>query len=362
MRTFESAAFTRLLCVGALAILLIGREVSSAQPQGDTEDAWRSRDPVVRAANRGVALMERYQYAEAVKAFEEAARLAPKSTEVRVNLAIAVYNRNAKGDLERADTLLGAVLQDEPDNVRALYLRGIMHQYRGHDEEAVPCFQRVLKLEPHDASAWYLLARSKSHLGQPCRAELERAIQENPALVSAYYDLMRVARQEGDQEQARLYQEKFVKLRQSPLADMVVMPNYNRMGPLAVVRPLTALPKRSVASGELAADTVRTLWKASGSMSLQGIEAGDQPAAVRKIRAGAGRIATADVNGDGRPDMVTTAKVSRSWGCTLLLAGRPGGSFVDVTASSGLANVCGALALAFGDYDNDDNVDLFVSR
>lgn len=362
VRTFKSASFSRVFCFGVLVVLLIGREVSWAQPQGDTEHAWRSTDPVVRAANRGVALMERYQYAEAVKAFEEGARLAPKSIEVRVNLAIALYNRNAKGDLERADELLDAVLHEDPDNVRALYLRGIMHQYRGRDEEAVPCFQRVLKLEPHDASAWYLLARSKSHLDQPWRAELERAIQENPALVSAYYDLMRVTRQEGNQEQARLYQEKFVKLRQSPLADTVVMPNYNQMGPLAVVRPLSTLPKRGVVSGELAAGTVKTLWKASESISLQSIEAGDQPAAIRRLRAGAGRLAMADVNGDGRLDMVTTAKVSRSWGCTLLLAGHPDGSFVDITVSSGLANVCGALAYAFGDYDNDDNVDLFVSR
>jgi len=296
--------------------------------------------------------MERYEYADAVKAFEQAAKLAPDSVEIRIDLAIAMYNRGGKGDLERCEALLDAALAVEPDNVRARYFRGIAYQYRGQDEQAIGCFDRVVKLVPHDAVAWYLLARSKVHLGQPCRAELERAVKENPGLVSAYYDLMRIARQEGDVEQARAYQEMFVKLRESPLSEMVVMPHYRRMGRLAVVRPMSARPGRNVAGGELSAAAPRTL--------LEGFGVTTHPARIRESLAlfGAG-AAMAEVNGDGHMDLAISAPVEGRLRLILLL-GRPDGTFVDATKSSGLATIAPVKSCAFGDYDNDDKVDLFV--
>ncbi len=299
--------------------------------------------PVVQATNRGVALMGQYKYAEAVAAFEEAVALEPDSADARVNLAIAVWNRNAKGDLPQAETLLDAVLADQPDHTRALYFRGITHQFSGRDEPAMACFQRVLQARPHDAYAWYLLARSKSHLGQPCRHELERAIEENPALVSAHYDLMRVAAQEGDKDEVRARQEVFVKLRQSPLAEMVTVPHYGRMGPLAMVRPMSGRAKRSVTSGELSAGQPRTLLRGFGIEIVHPTESG---------------LAMADVNGDGYVDI---AVAHPGLSDVVLLLGKPDGTVEDGTRISNLGVAGIALACAFGDYDNDGNVDLFVS-
>jgi hypothetical protein len=345
-----------------LAILSFPGGVSAAQPVGKTEDAWRTLDPVVRATNRGVALMERYEYAQAVTAFAEAHKLAPDSAETRVNLAIAVYNRCAKGDLEEAEKLLDEVIRDDPNHARALYFRAITHQYRGHDEKAISHLQHLVKLVPHDACVWYLLARSKTHLGQPARAALERAIQENPGLASAYYDLMRIAYQEGEEDKAQALQETFVKLRQSPLAEMLVIPQYRQMGPLAVVRPVSGEPRRSVAGGETAAGPVKTVFAASTSTPLRGFDTKERATAAGAIRARHGvQLAMADVNGDGRLDLVTTAVVRDGCrGVTLLLGGVDGG-FTDATETSGLAVAREAVSCAFGDYDNDNKVDLFIS-
>ena len=358
-RLAETAAF--IACATLAGLLLCGR-MAAAQAADDPKGAWQMSDPVVRATNRGVALMERYEYAKAVEALEEALGLASDSVEIRVNLAIALYNRCAKGDLERAEAVLDEVLRGHPEDGRALYFRAITHQYRGDDEKAVPLFEQVVRLLPHDACAWYLLARSKSHLGQPCRMELERAVRENPALVSAYYDLMRAARQAGDNDGAQHYMEMFTKLRQSPLAEKVVMPQYNEMGPLARVRPLATVPSRNPAGGELTAGAARTIFEAPGQTARTG-EQGRDLAVVPELLKKGWPVAVADVNGDHHLDMVITEPVSEtSLGCVLLLIGQADGRLIDLTSKSGLAPVCGALSFAFGDYDNNGKVDLFISR
>jgi tetratricopeptide (TPR) repeat protein len=362
VHTLKRAGFMAVRWPTALATLIVIQAVGQAAAQTEPADAWRTLDPVVRATNRGVALMERYEYAAAVEALERACKLAPRSAEARVNLAIALYNRCGKGDLERAEVVLDKVLIDDPNNVRALYFRGIMHQYSGRDEQAITCFERVLKFAPHDAYAWYLLARSKSHLGRPCRAELERAIQENSALASAYYDLMRIAAQAGDQDQAQRCQKRFVTLRQSPLCELVVMPQYRRMGSLATVQPISGVAYRGPAGGELRAEPARTIAEAPAAAPLRGVDIGERSTVAETIAAGHGvQMAVADVNSDGRLDMVTTGAVRNAGRGILLFLSQPDGSFTQASEAAGLASIHGASACAFGDYDNDDRVDLFVS-
>jgi tetratricopeptide (TPR) repeat protein len=338
-----AAVWLGVLCCGGAAVL-VGR----AEPPQEEAD-WRGSDPVVRAVNRGVMLMEQYEYGAAVEAFGDAVKLDPESIEAKVDLAIALYNRSEKGDVEKANGLLDKVLEEHPDNPQALYFRGIVCQYTGKDEEAIEYFERVLRLHPDDAYVWYLLARSKSHLNQPYRKELERAIELNPMLSSAYYDLMRLSMREGKREEAREYQRIFTRLRESPLSETVVMPQYQQMGPLAVVRPIAARPKSPISGGELSPGKPRELFHA-------GAFGPDAPARARMLRA-----AYADVNGDGRVDMAAVSLTGRDTGHVMLRLRQADGTFADATEKSGLKTVHDALSCAFGDYDNDDKVDLFFS-
>ncbi|MCP4591439.1 MAG: tetratricopeptide repeat protein [bacterium] len=340
--------------VAVLVALLVPwslQQVSAEEDREGEEDAWRRSDSAVRMTNRGVALMERYEYAAAVRAFEQAAETASSSVGVRVNLAIALFNRAAKGDLQRAEVLLDEVIAADPDNLQALYFRGITHQYSGRDPQAVACFQRVVELEPREAHAWYLLARSKAHLGQPCRTELERAVRENPGLASAYYDLMRVARRAGDLAKVQEYQRHFVRLQKSPLAEMVVIPHYRQMGPLGVVRPSAMRPLPRPAGGELSSGPPRVV--AEGCFGP--IRGESEAADIRGRHAG---LAMADVNGDGHIDVAVAVPGALE---VRLLLGGEGSGFSAGTAKSGLATKSPVGSCAFGDFDNDGRVDLFVA-
>jgi len=68
--------------------------------------------------------------------------------------------------------------------------------------------------------------------------------------------------------------------------------------------------------------------------------------------------AVGDYNNDGWPDLLVTC-----FGGVVLYRNNGDGTFTDVTRQSGLSNDSGwATGAAFGDYDNDGWVDLFVSH
>jgi len=136
MRRVKRAVSLWVVC--CLAVL-VGSGLADTPAAEDA--GWKASDPMIRAVNRGVMLMEQYQYGAAAEAFGEAVKLSPKSVEARVNLAIARYNRSEKGDIDEANRLLDQVLAEQPDNARALYFRGIVCQYTGKDEEAITYFR-----------------------------------------------------------------------------------------------------------------------------------------------------------------------------------------------------------------------------
>ncbi|HNQ22710.1 MAG TPA: DUF2238 domain-containing protein [Phycisphaerae bacterium] len=322
----------------------VGVETKEERP-----DAWGTQDVALAALNAGIAHLERYEFADAVQQFERAVQLAPRLSEARFDLALALFNRAGRNDLEQAEQALDSLLADEPDHVHALYLRGAIYQYSGRDEAAVACFERVLARRPGDAATWYLLARSQAHLNQPSRPALERAIQENPFLASAYYDLLRLSAQEDKAEDVERYQRQFTQLRESPLCEMVNVPHYRQMGPLAIVRPLPAAPQQPTASGEVSGGVPRTLLTGVGGTAAEpGAASGEGVFSC---------LALADVNGDGRLDIVATR---REPAAVVLLLGQEDHTFADATAASGLRVARPPLACSFGDYDNDRHVDLFV--
>ncbi len=78
---------------------------------------------------------------------------------------------------------------------------------------------------------------------------------------------------------------------------------------------------------------------------------------LNKTSAGRG-TAVFDMDGDGYLDVVAT---SAHGGCNLY-RNNGDGTFTDVTVGSGLDECVNAFAVSVGDYDNDGNDDLFITR
>ncbi len=85
--------------------------------------------------------------------------------------------------------------------------------------------------------------------------------------------------------------------------------------------------------------------------------------AFRDVSAGSGLdvsgygmgVAVADVNNDGRPDLLLT-----EYGGTRLFLNQGGGKFIEITKEAGLDNPLWATSAAFFDYDRDGWLDLIV--
>ena len=324
-------------------VLFLGVRCGSST--GDSaQDPWRVQDEFVRAVNQGIYLMERYEYASAAEAFGRALELSPDSIEARLRLAFAESNNPpADGDAGRAERLLDEVLERDPSNVQALYLRGILYVNAGESLAALPLLEQVVELEPHDAFAWYVLARAKRLGGADGEVELRRAIEECPTLAGAWYDLFRVVSGRGEEEQALQLLEHFQELQESRFKVEVSLPKYRRMGPLGVVHPLPVAQRAALAPASLSFGAPRTILEGLAQREQQG-------------RAGL-VLAAGDLDGDGDLDLATLGTRPEG-GTGLLVARNEGASGFVAQPVEGVEN---ARAVALGDVDNDGDLDLFVA-
>lgn len=295
------------------------------------EDSDRSNQAIA-AMNKGVSLMGQYQYEGAVAAFEEVLRVRPDLEQARLNMAVALFNRNQKEDLEASQVLLNELLKRNPQNVGALYFKAILLQHAGKAEQAVPLLETVLRQRPEDGACWYILGLCKLRTGQPSEAEFLKAVQYRPHLFSAYYQLYQAALRQDAPEHAKQYLEKFKMLRESPLGESIELPQYNQMGDLAMALPVPARPGASVTRSRFELGRARTVAKCNAP--------GDLPLSAAMV----------DIDANGLMDVVLCVG-----GTVQILSQKKAGQFESRFLEGNPADV---TAVALGDFNNDGLPDL----
>ena len=146
----------RALAVSSLMLLGCGEEQpTTTATTTQTSNAPSSDDDLIRANNRGVALMGYFDYDGARTQFEQLLAAHPTNHEIAVNLAIATLNRQQEGDEEAALAILESVLAQDPDHARAKYCAGLLNLNNGNSEVALAFFSQVAGEKPGDAFAQY---------------------------------------------------------------------------------------------------------------------------------------------------------------------------------------------------------------
>src|SRR5688500_15355269 len=177
--------------------------------------------------------MGQCDFKAAVDAFAASQAGAPDWPEGRLNLAIALMNRQGDGDAARAEALLRESLQAPAVARRARYALGLLLLHEGREAEALPLLTAVAKDDPPDAFAAYFVGQLR--LGDAPAEALEwyqRAAALQPLLRSAHYGGFLASRRLNRDEEAAAMLGRFQALERNPQA-VIAEFKYTRMGPLS---------------------------------------------------------------------------------------------------------------------------------
>jgi hypothetical protein len=314
------------------------------------------------ANNRGVGLMEKFDYEGAVKAFDEVGKLAPDWLPGKINLGIALLNTRKPENMQRAIELYQNILKEEPQNPYAHFCLGVIFEYQNKLDQARTHFEQVTRIDPTDPHAWYNLGNTKQDDPRLQRECFEKALKYDPYLRRALYGLQTLVREDDPKRADELF-KTFDGLNQVADAEKQ---RYGEMGRYATVLGHYPPGKQEFGPVPLFAKSDKfhvnlkpgTRWATAADFG-EGVT-GDLRRAVRN-RFGATMVVL-DYNRDGKPDLfLLSAVVEDGKVRDLLLRNEGNEVFTDVTHEAGLAEPRLSLGCTVADFDNDGNPDLFIT-
>ena len=359
---------------------------SVGEGRRDVENAYR-------ANNRGVALLEQFNYDGAAVAFREALKIAPDLGLARVNLAIALFYGNKGGEAADAARAAATALPNTPTSH---YVSGLIAKIDNRLDEAASSFERVLQLDPNDAGAKIQLGqiRTQERRYDEAISLFQGALTAEPYNVTAAYSLALALTRGGRTEEGRQAMQRFDTLRSSAYG-VTYAQTYLSQGRYAEAltssgneRTLVNTATPSVTFNETAADFLPSSSAGSstvsGSITLIDIDNdgdldivdvdgsrvrllrkdarafSDRTAATRLERIHADGVAgvlAGDFDNDTRPDLLLFGS-----GAYTLLHQAADGGFDDVTSTAGLPRPPGAVTTAaFVDVDHDGDLDIVAA-
>jgi Flp pilus assembly protein TadD len=309
-------------------------------PRSAAPSARASLEAAYRANNVGVGLLEQFRHEEAAASFRRALALAPGLALAHANLAIALLNvpkiEEARAEARVAIPLLPGVAQ--PQYVLGLAARGL-----GAAEEAQAAFRAVIALDGQDVGArvnlGQLLLQDRRY--PEAIEQLRAAVAAEPFNATAVYNLGLALVRSGQADEGQRAMERFRALKESGYGTL-----------LANAYPEQGRYAEALASTGAEPDLVDA---ATPPVQLVDATARWLPSAPASApAAGPGGLTLADVDGDGRLDLVSVGP----GGLRLYL--NDGGRLVDATLGRGLDPALTGAGVVAADVDNDTRPDLLV--
>ncbi|HST53205.1 MAG TPA: tetratricopeptide repeat protein [Pyrinomonadaceae bacterium] len=187
----------------------VGDNAAQEPAKGSMPD-WR------RWNNYGIALFDNRQFALAADVFARVAELDETYKPMALtNRALALIEIDRWDD---ASKLIDSALELNPNLARALFQRARIRRQRGQLADAESDIRRVLEMFPRDRLSLQQLGElSKIKRDFPAaRDAFERVLQIDPEDASAHYNLMLIYRKLGMNDEARAEAKVFADLKDDP--------------------------------------------------------------------------------------------------------------------------------------------------
>ena len=355
---------TRWLLTGLALVLTMA--LMTASCGGTGSDPVLVNEAAYRASNKGVALLEQFDYEGAAGAFREALELDASHTPARINLAVALFLAQ---DLEGADREASIAAAELPAALEPPYVRGLVARAQNRLEDALLEFSAVLEADPIDVG-------TNVNLGQiyldsrdyPAAIErLRIAYEHEPFNVTAVYNLGLALARSGETAEGQALLEQAQALRSTGYA-VTYNTGYLQQGRYAAAVASTgaesALVDPAVPPASFTSVDVASWSPASTQMSPFGRRYTSDDLSedgIRRLVAGlGGGVTPIDFDLDGDLDLFTAMPDGQR-----LMRNDGPGNWTEVAGDAGLAGTpedgvsVGAIV---ADFDNDEAPDLFVLR
>lgn len=353
--------------------------------------------------NRGKAHLENRDALKAVEALRRAVNVQPNSTPALRNLARA-YRMTKQPDLALGQ--LDVAIEHNPESVATIYLKALTLTSLSRPKEALPLFERAVRLDAKTATLRFQLAGAYEVAGdsEKSASQLRETVRLDHLHGAAHYKLAGVARRAKDTKAFEKHMREFLRLRElfgdetrsrdaleqcrytSPEAPPIASATVRSgRAPSIIVRFVDVTDSVFAAEpgGHVMTAAVLDVDD-TGRATLFAVYAGGACGLLKMSRDGTFRRTPLDLKlakdmpflrchvGDFHDDVPPDAKYDFNVHAKqdVLLSGPAGlrllkrldsGSFRDVTADAGLGNLT-ANAAVWVDYEHDGDLDLLLAR
>ncbi len=315
------------------------------------------QEQIVYHSNIGIALMEQFNFREALAEFARCLTADSKFVPALVNSALSHFYLQ---EFPQAEELLKKAVTLNPAQPNAVFALGMIYRNQNQMDQALESFQKILNRDPQDAPTLYQAGQIYLKLQKYDQAvqTLRKVVELSPYDIAAHYNLATALIRKGEQAEGQKMMEVFTRLREKGGISSTGT-QYGEQGrymlAIGEYPDIRGLVKEPAATPAKPVQFVNV----SDPAGLKFQHAADSNSDTDPSTTGSG-AAFCDFDGDGNLDLYL-ANAGSSGARGALYRNNGKGSFEDVTQKAGISFTGMGLGAYWGDFNNDGHPDLFLT-